>query len=310
VFKPPIFNYLLLKLASRCNLDCTYCYWFRDKSVMEKPPLLTPEAETALLSKIEDHVISHGLRKFSILFHGGEPLLFGKRRFVRLATKLREIEERTECTMKLAITSNCSLIDVEWALILHYFKVSVTLSIDGPAIIHDRTRLDHKGRGSHSGAIAALRLLREYTLEPGVLAVCDPNSNPEEITRYFTEVLDLKHFDILVPDATHEDNPPSIANYYKKLFDIWFDTLAKRGIEIRYPRAILKGILGGSAHLESIGYGPIQTCAVLTDGALEPGRRSEDSWVSFNRNNDLNIDSYISGCDLRSRMEKSIRSCD
>ena len=33
---------------------------------------------------------------------------------------------------------------------------------------------------------------------------------------------------------------------------------------------MLKGILGGDSHLESIGYGPIQTCAMLTDGSLEP----------------------------------------
>ena len=29
----PIFTFLLVKLASRCNINCTYCYWFRDAEV-------------------------------------------------------------------------------------------------------------------------------------------------------------------------------------------------------------------------------------------------------------------------------------
>ena len=26
----PPFAFVLVKLASRCNINCTYCYWFRD----------------------------------------------------------------------------------------------------------------------------------------------------------------------------------------------------------------------------------------------------------------------------------------
>jgi uncharacterized protein len=270
VFKTPTFDYLLLKLASRCNLNCTYCYWFRDKSVYERSKLLTPEAEAMLLEKLALHIKDHGLEKFSILFHGGEPLLIGKPRFLRLAESLRELERTSGCRISLAITTNGVLVDEEWATLLRHFRVSPTISIDGPAAVHDAARIDLRGRGSHERVIRGLEQLRKQGIEPGVLAVADPSTSPDQICSYFVDDLGLSHFDILVPDATHDDDPPSIAKYYTRLFDLWYDDLSKRGVTVRYVRAILTNILGGNAHIESIGYGPIQTCAMMTDGDLEP----------------------------------------
>lgn len=75
---------------------------------------------------------------------------------------------------------------------------------------------------------------------------------------------------MLVPDATHEDDPDSIADYYKGLFDCWYDEYAERGVSIRYLEALLKSVLGGTSQCEAIGYGPIQLVTMLTDGTLEP----------------------------------------
>jgi hypothetical protein len=30
----PVFTFVLVKLASRCNINCTYCYWFRAISAL------------------------------------------------------------------------------------------------------------------------------------------------------------------------------------------------------------------------------------------------------------------------------------
>jgi len=49
----PVFTFVLVKLASRCNINCTYCYWFRDADVYRKPAVLTVYAEDAFCQRLE-----------------------------------------------------------------------------------------------------------------------------------------------------------------------------------------------------------------------------------------------------------------
>ena len=58
--------FVLVKLASRCNIKCTYCYWFRDADVYKKPAVLTPEAEDAFCQRLEEHI-----REFELGFPPG-----------------------------------------------------------------------------------------------------------------------------------------------------------------------------------------------------------------------------------------------
>ncbi|MCY9579266.1 radical SAM protein [Paenibacillus alvei] len=268
--KFPIFNVLLVKLATRCNLNCTYCYWFRDQSVYEKPPIMSIEAETNLLIRLEEHIITHQLKRFTLLFHGGEPLLFGKKRFSNMVTKIKSLEKETNCLINLGITTNGTLIDDEWIEIFKNTKLSVTVSIDGPEKIHDARRVDLKGEGSFVRVLQGIKLMKKNSLEPRVLAVCEPLSDPDIIVEFFVNSLGIKYFDILIPDATHEDIPHSIAEYYKRLFDLWFDIYSVKGVEIRYTHSIAKSILGIDPQIDSIGYGPIQLVTVLTDGTFNP----------------------------------------
>ena len=93
----PIFSYLLVKLAARCNLDCGYCYWFRDAAVYDKPKLMSAEVLHQLLQRIQEHVAKHPLADFPIILHGGEPLLWGVDNFHRMAEACDAISSRTGC---------------------------------------------------------------------------------------------------------------------------------------------------------------------------------------------------------------------
>jgi MoaA/NifB/PqqE/SkfB family radical SAM enzyme len=73
---PRPFAFVLVKLASRCNINCTYCYWFRDAQVYEKPAVLTLEAEDAFCLRLEEHIREFNLPVFLLVFHGGEPRCF------------------------------------------------------------------------------------------------------------------------------------------------------------------------------------------------------------------------------------------
>ena len=112
--------------------------------------------------------------------------------------------------------------------------------------------------------------MREHGVEPGILAVCDPFSDPHNVADYFIDSLGFLEFDILVPDFTNEENPPSIASYYISLFDYIYRTRSSERIKIRLFRSIIRGLLGTWSRSESIGLGPIYTVTLMTDGTLEP----------------------------------------
>jgi uncharacterized protein len=264
------FNYTLVKLAMRCNLKCVYCYWFRDDTVYDYPAVLTVDAELAYLSALERHVRRYQLKSFFVLFHGGEPMLVGPRRFDEFCEKLRALEARAGFSLRLSITTNGTLVSDAWIEMFRKHRVSVTLSIDGPQAVHDASRVDLRGRGTHDKTVAALNLMRASGLDPAVLSVCNPSLNPEAVCEYFVDELGLAAFDFLVPDANHEDTPPSIAEFYIRLFDLWYDRYSIRGIRVRFLESIVTGLLGGESHSESIGYGPTSTVTMLTDGSLEP----------------------------------------
>ncbi|MDW5266116.1 MULTISPECIES: radical SAM protein [Acidobacteriaceae] len=260
---------LLLKLCSRCNINCTYCYWFRDGSAYSMSKLLTRDAEKLLLRRLEQHIIRYQLKHFAICFHGGEPLLFGKRRFGTLCSSLRRLQESLACSIDLTIQTNGILIDEEWCSLFRYFRVSPSLSLDGPGELHDHNRIDHVGRGTYSQVVTALHLLQSEGFTPGVLAVCNPGSSAADLCNHFVKDLNVRWFDVLFPDVTHHDIVRPVASYFKDLFDRWYDDLRYQGITIRVAENLLLGVLGRRSTSESLGLGPLTTFAITPDGSFE-----------------------------------------
>lgn len=266
----PVFNFVLVKLASRCNIACTYCYWFRDSEVYNKPAVLTKESEDAFCRRLEEHIVEHGMQEFMLVFHGGEPLLFPKHRFITLQEKLDAISERTGCEIERGVSTNAVLIDDEWAQILKKYQVNASVSIDGPPEIHDKYRIDFKGLGTHAGTVKGIEALRAVGHEPGIISVCNPTTDPEKLLAYIVDELGVTRFDILPPDATHADNPPPIDDYFIRLFDVWYEKYADRGVRITTLDAMISGTMGGESCSDTIGLGPIDTLTLMTDGTLEP----------------------------------------
>lgn len=264
------FTFILVKLASRCNIKCTYCYWFRDAMVYAKPAVLTPEAEDAFCRRLEEHIREFSLPFFLLVFHGGEPLLFPKRRFDAFCKKLRAIEERTGCAIKRGVTTNAILVDDEWIALFKEHDISVSVSLDGPAEINDRYRVDFKGRGTLQDTLQGLDRLRTAGLDPGLISVCNPGTDPEKVLDFVVNELGYTHFDILPPDATHADHPPPIDDYFIRLFDAWFDKYAAHGVNIDTLDAMIRGLVGQLSLSDTIGLGPIDTITLMPDGSLEP----------------------------------------
>ena len=137
---------------------------------------------------------------------------------------------------------------------------------------------------------------------------------------YFVDELGITHFDILPPDANHKDNPPPIADYFIKLFDIWYDKYAARGVRINTLDAIVQGLFGSLSLSDTIGWGPIETVTLMTDGSLEPldvlriagdGSTSSNSSVFTNALQDVKDDwRWRQAYDASMNLCETCRQCE
>lgn len=230
---------LLVKVAARCNIECSYCYWFRDASVYDKPKLMSAEVLHQLLWRLEEHVLNYAFNEFPITLHGGEPLLWGIDNFYRIAEGCEAISARTGCELPIAVTTNGILIDDAWLDCFETHNITIAVSLDGPAHIHDLRRRTFRGAGTHSAVERAARMLVARDINVSALAVCNPAHGPKE------------YFDFFAACGI------STANRHKQT------------VNIRIVTDMVSALLGNDAPTEGIGYKPIELCTVMTDGSVE-----------------------------------------
>ena len=260
---------LLVKVASRCNIDCSYCYWFRDPAVYDKPKLMSVEVLDQLLRRVEEHIVRYSLVEFPIILHGGEPLLWGVENFQRIATGCANIAMRTHCDIPIGVTTNGVLIDEAWLDCFEGHGISVAISLDGPAHVHDARRRTFQGTGTHAAVERATRMLLSRDIGVSALAVCDPAVDAGEYFAFFADC-GIRHYDLMIPDATVDEKPPHIATFYKRLFDLWFEANRhERTVDIRIVTDMVSALLGVDAPTEGVGYKPVELCTIMTDGAVE-----------------------------------------
>jgi uncharacterized protein len=268
-FEDQPISQLLVKLATRCNIDCSYCYWFRDAAVYDKPKLMSADVLHQLLLRIEEHVARYSLVDFPIVLHGGEPLLWGRENFHRLAEACEVISSRTGCDIPLAVTTNGVLIDDEWLNCFEAHQISVAISLDGPAHIHDTNRRTFQGTGTHAAVERAARMLVSRDIAVSALAVCNPSHPPKQYVEFFADC-GIANYDIMIPDATVDEKPPSVAAFYNGLFDLWLEAnRSKPTVNIRIISDMIAAMLGNNSPTEGVGYKPVELCTIMTDGSVE-----------------------------------------
>src|SRR3954447_1105962 len=72
--------WVVLKVAQRCNLNCTYCYVYNrgDDSWRARPKFISEDIIRQLATRIRQHCARYSCSLFTVELHGGEPLLLGK----------------------------------------------------------------------------------------------------------------------------------------------------------------------------------------------------------------------------------------
>lgn len=142
---------LILQPTSYCNINCSYCY-LADRHRRQRMSLSTVRAVGRFLRGVEV-----AEKPLTVLWHAGEPLTV-RREFYENAFHI--LAESLDCPpVRHVIQTNATLIDNQWCELFSRWNVNVGVSVDGPAIIHDRERRDHHGRGTYDRVMAGVEML-------------------------------------------------------------------------------------------------------------------------------------------------------
>lgn len=266
---------VLIKAASRCNINCSYCYVYHlgDMNWSRIDKLLSRETMENIVSSLKC-LANNQKEGFSTVLHGGEPLMLGASGLRQFLSLLRTI---LPDSYPISIQTNGVLITREILDVCSEFRASIAVSIDGPARINDLARLDHKNRSTFDRVIAGIAQLEAHSdtdfLYAGLLAVVTPATDPAEIYEFFKD-LNPPSVDFLYKDGNHSCLPPGKATINSTEYGSWMVQLLDLYLNDPAPTSIrifddmLKLLIGGGATKEGIGLSDFGILIFDTDGTI------------------------------------------
>ena len=267
---------LIVKVASRCNLNCSYCYVYNqgDTTYQDHPKVMQADTVREIIARVRSHCDKHGIRRFEFIFHGGEPLLAGKTFLSNFLVTAKTV--LTGITLSFSLQTNGVLLDPVWCQWLKSLGIYVGISLDGPEAVNDRVRVDHQGNGSYQRVLQGIRNAQYAGLSFGVLSVIDIRSNPQEVYEHLKS-LALRRINFLLPYASHDHPPPGItvgtqntpyADWLLTIFDQWFDEEPPKP-SVRLFEQTIQLVLGIGGGYEALGNRNLELLVIETDGSIE-----------------------------------------
>lgn len=275
--RPYPFRQYVLKVYSRCDLACRYCYVYQmaDAGWRGQPAMMSPRIAGAAVGRIAEHVRAHEIRQLKVVLHGGEPLLAGPAFVEDLADRLARALP-SWASAGLAVQTNGTRLDETMLDVLLRRGVRVGVSVDGDEDASG-DRVYPNGRASYPEVARALARLRSdpyRAIYAGLLCTIsvanDPVRTYESLLAHEPPVIDF-----LLPHGTWSAPPPMrppddstpYADWLLEVFRRWTATAAPRP-SIRLFDGIISLILGGPGHVETVGLAPSGTVVIDTDGSI------------------------------------------
>jgi len=175
------FHLLTKPIGSRCNLDCSYCFY------LEKELLYTDAGgrrmkPEVLEAYVRDYIATQPGPAASLACQGGEPTLLGVG-FFRTVVEL-QAKHAGDKTIENAFQTNGVLLDDEWGEFLATQHFLVGISIDGPAHLHDAYRVDKGGKPTFARVMAGLETLKKHGVEFNTLTTVHRKNSRQALEVY------------------------------------------------------------------------------------------------------------------------------
>lgn len=153
----------IIKVTRRCNLRCTYCHDWKTG----------PDAAMRVDTRLQAMrwlIADSKAREIRVLLHGGEPMLIGERGLLQLLAMQAHLVASGQ-RVTTHVQSNGTYLSEGILRLLRHFDIAVSVSLDGPPEVHDRTRRDAGGRATAAKVLDGIHRLQSLELLSGVVIV-------------------------------------------------------------------------------------------------------------------------------------------
>jgi uncharacterized protein len=266
---------ILLKVASRCNLNCSYCYVYNqgDTNWQRMPKHMSAATVDDVLTQLSA-LYQHQQRPFAVVLHGGEPLLLPRDILERL---LYGLAVRLPGNCSRSIQTNGTLIDDDVLALCARTDTTLSVSIDGPADVHNAFRIAFDGGGTYASAAAGIARIQRHPqagrLFTGALCVVDPDSDARRVYEFFKS-LSVPSVDFLFKDGNHAKLPLGKSaidstEYGRWLAEVWDCYISDPNPpRIRILDDLARLLLGGTSIKEGCGQTVFGIAVIDTDGTI------------------------------------------
>lgn len=268
--------HVTLVLTHECNLACSYCYAGEKFRKDMDWDTVVRSIELAFAAPPRRYPWHDEDAPVDIGFFGGEPLICWDT-MVRACEYARARSAELGRRLRLAVTTNGTLITPERAAVLRALEVEVTLSLDGVREAHDATRPQRGGRSSFDDVVRGARCLLDAGGALDVIAVVAP-ANVEHLGASVGFLAELGARQVILNPCFEEAwSDAQLALWEKGIVDagvVYADAMRK-GRPLAMPtfdNKLLAAAKGGLASCDTCGSGD-RELAVAPSGNLYPCAR-------------------------------------
>jgi uncharacterized protein len=228
-------SYVVMQPTTLCNLDCTYCY-LPHRAANRK-------MTSAIAGAVADEVNNWASQgRFSVVWHGGEPLATGRE-------DLAALIEPFDAGVEHHVQTNATLIDDAWCEFFTTHQIRVSVSVDGPEELnHDR--VTRAGQPSYDRIMRGVEALRRHDI--GFSALCVVSMPRPELASQLYEYFLQLGCDVLGINIEEQEGvntrgnaypPEAVTGFWAELVAAWRrdPRIHLREIEwsLRYAGAVL-----------------------------------------------------------------------
>lgn len=160
---------IIAPVGLNCNLACSYCY---EKDLHRNSPVMSLD-ELAIVYREWKEIAPEGT---IFIWHGGEPCLMGSTLFGEAIAMQKYYYKSQKNKILNLVQTNGTLLDKHWLTVFSRYRVRVSVSLDGSAIVHDRHRKNCNGDGTFSLVLETVLKLKKAKLLQSVLSVVTPET--------------------------------------------------------------------------------------------------------------------------------------